>query len=262
VEELPLLLGGAAHALHVVAIPDILLLRGLGLRGGGGLWSFRPGHLGGGRGQFLDLDVLGLDDGFAAGMDLEADPAVRRDSGVGLGVIQRRHAVDPGAEPATLGADAVLVPVAFLDRGLDGLGVGRVGDDLVAAALVVELAVPTRPEVHLITRHLGVVGDAHTLRICTPLFTKPVPVRRRLPRAVRSSGRLLFVARNEVARHVLRGRTAADLAGLDAPPGRVALPAVEGLAVKQGDRRGGGDQGETEEQGGEEAGTHGRGLPP
>ena len=102
-------------------------------------------------------------------MDLDADLAVGGDIRFGLDVIQRRHSVDPAADAIPFGEDAIFVPFAFLDGGEHGGGVLRLSDDLIAAALVVDLAVPALTVVHLVAAHFRAVRHAHAAHLDTAI---------------------------------------------------------------------------------------------
>ena len=190
-------------------------------------------------------------------MHLDADLAVGRDVRLGLDVIERRHAVDPAADAVALGDDAVLVPFAFLHGGEHGGGVLRVRDDLVAAALVVELAVPALAVVDLIAAHLGAVRHAHAAHLHAAVDEARAG-QAQLEAEVEVLVGLLG-REEEVLRHLHGGGAAADLAVLDAPPGGVALPPREGLAVEERDGRGVGE-GRSKEKA--EAAHGSEGVPP
>ena len=252
-EEFLLLFGGAAHSLHIVVARVLAGGRRLG-----GLRLLRDGlHLVPGQrarrgGQLFDRDVLGLDHRHAAGVNLDSDLTVGGDVRLGLEVIQRRDAVDPAADAVALGEDAILVPLAFLDGGEDGGGVLGFGDDLVAAALVVDLPVPALAVVDLIAAHLGAVRDTHAAHLDAAVDETragEAELHAKVEILVGLLGR-----EEEVLRDLDRRGTAADLAVLDAPPSGVALPAGEGLAIE--DRDGGGLDGQGEEQG--QKTTHGK----
>ena len=100
-------------------------------------------------------------------MDLDTNLAVGGDIRFGLEIIERRHAIDPAANTIPFGEDTILIPLAFLDRGEHGGGVARLSDDLIAAALVVDLAIPAFTVVHLIAAHLRAVRNAHTTHLNT-----------------------------------------------------------------------------------------------
>ena len=251
-EELLLLFGGPADALDVIVARVALGGSGLGRLG---LLLRRlhlvPGQRAGRGGQLLDRDVLRLHLGHAAGVDLDADLAVGGDIRLGLEIIERRDAVDPAADAIALGEDTVLVPLAFLHGGEHRGRILRVGDDLVATALVVELAVPALAVIDLVAAHLGTVRDAYAAHLHAAVdetragqaqFDTQVEV-------------LVGLLRREekVLRHLRLEGTAADLAFLDAPPGGVALPAGQRLAVE--DRHRGGVKGQGEEQ--SQEATHG-----
>ena len=252
-EQLLLLLGRTSNPLDVV-IARVFLRRG-GRLGRRGLLRLGlhlvPGQRTGRRRQFFDRDVLGLDHGHAARMDLEGDPAIGGDVRLGLDVIERRHAVDPAAEAVPLGEDAVFVPLAFLDGGEHGGGVLGVGDDLVAAALVVKLAIPAFAVVHLVAGHLGTVRHAHAAHLHAAVHEARAGEAELHAEVEVLIG--LLGREEEVLRHLDRGRAAADLAVLDAPPGGVAFPARQGLAIEEGDR--GRVRGQSQEQ--SEEATHG-----
>ena len=165
-EELLLFLGGATDALDVVIARVAPGGSRLGRRGLLRLGlHLVPGQRARRGGQLFDRDVLGLDDRHAAGVDLDADLAVGRDVRRGLDVIERRDAVDPAADAVALGEDAIFVPLAFLHGGEDRGRVLRFGDDLVAAALVVDLAIPALAVIYLVAAHLGAVRDAHAAHL-------------------------------------------------------------------------------------------------
>ena len=252
-EELLLFLGRATHALDVVIAPVILSGSRLGrsdlLRLG---LHLVPGQRARRGGQLFDRDVLGLDDRHAAGVDLDADLAVGRDVRGGLDVIERRHAVDPAADAVALGEDAILVPLALLHGGEDGGRVLRFGDDLVAAALVVDLAIPALAVIYLVATHLSAVRDAHAADLHAAVDEARAGQAQLEAKVEVLIG--LLGREEEVLRDLRRKRTAADLAVLDAPPGGVALPAGEGLAIEDRDR--GGLDGQGEEQG--QKTTHGK----
>ena len=252
-EKLLLLFGGAAHSLHIVVARVLAGGRRLGglrlLRDG---LHLIPGERARGRRQLFDRNVLGLDHRHAAGVDLDADLAVGRDVRGGLDIIERRHAVDPAADAVALGKDAILVPLALLHGGEDGGRVLRFGDDLVAAALVVDLAIPALAVVDLVAAHLGAVRNPHAADLHAAVDEARAGQAQLKAEVEVLIG--LLSREEEVLRHLHRGGAAADLAVLDAPPGGVALPAREGLAVE--DRDGGGLDGQGEEQG--EKTTHGK----
>ena len=162
-EELLLLLGRTADALHVVIA--CVALR----RSDRGLLFHRlhlvPSERTRGSRQFLDRDILGLDHRHATGMNLDGDLAVGRDVRLGLNVIECRHAVNPAADTGAFGEDAVLVPLAFLHGGEHAGGVFRFGDYFIAAALVVDLAVPALAVVHLIAAHLRAIRHTHAAHL-------------------------------------------------------------------------------------------------
>ena len=252
-EQLLLLLGGATHALHIVIAR--VTFHGCSLGGLGLLFGrlyLVPSQRARRRWKFLNGDILGLNLGHAAGVDLDADLAVGGDIRFGLEVIESRHAIDPAADAIPFGEDAVFVPFAFLDRSEHGGGVLRLSDDLIAAALVVDLAVPALAVVHLVAAHLRAIRHAHAAHLNTAIdetrsgqaqFDAQIKV------LVRLLGR-----EEEVLGDLRRERTAADLASLDAPPSGITLPASKGLPIKQGNW--GGVNGQGEEQG-QEA-THGK----
>ena len=215
------------------------------------------------RRQLLDHHVLGLHGGHPARMELDADAPVLRHAGLLLDVVLGLHAVDPGADAGTLGADAVLVPVALPDRGLERGRVEHVRDDAVAPALVVELAVPARTVVALVAGHLRAAGHADAADLDSAVHESGA-VQPDLQRELEVLVGLLG-GQEEVARHLLAVAAAADLARFDAPPGDVPLPAGEAAAVEDGDRGGGTDGGEqrrheTEQGHGEHRGRRADGL--
>ena len=253
-EQLLLLLGGATHALHIIVARVLAGSRRLGelrlLHGG---LHLVPRERTGGRRQFFNRDVLSLDHRHATRVDLEADLAVGGDVRRGLDVIQRGHAVDPAADAIPFRKDAILVPLAFLDGGEDRGGILGFGDDLVTTALVVDLAIPALAVVDLIAAHLGAVrhADAADLHAAVDeARAREAELHAQVEVLVGPLGR-----EEEVLRNLDRRGTAADLAVLDAPPGGVAFPAREGLAVE--DRHRGGMDGKGEEQSQET--THGEG---
>ena len=93
-------------------------------------------------------------------MNLEADFSVGRDVQISLGVIECGHAINPAADATAFRQDAVFVPFAFLDGSEHGFGVHRISDDFIAAAFVVNLAIPAGAKVDLITAHLRVIRNA------------------------------------------------------------------------------------------------------
>ena len=186
-------------------------------------------------------------------MDLDADLAVGGDVRLGLEVIQRRDAVDPAADTIALGEDAILVPLAFLDGGEDRGGVLGFGDDLVTTALVVDLAIPALTVVDLIAAHLRAVRYADAAHLDAAVDETRAGEAELHAQVEVLIG--LLSREEEVLRDLDRRGTAADLAVLDAPPGGVAFPAREGLAVE--DRHRGGMDGKGEEQSQET--THGEG---
>ena len=252
-EELLLLFGGATNALHIVIAR--ITLRGRSL-GGLGLLFRRlhliPGQRTGSGRQFFNRDILCLDLSHAAGVDLDPDLTVGGDIRFGLEIIERRDPVDPTTDAVALGEDTILVPLAFFDGDEDRGGILGFSDDLVATALVVDLAVPAFTVVHLVAAHLGAVRDTHTAHLDAAVDEA-------------SAGQAQFHAQveilvgllgreEEVLRDLRRKRAAANLAGLDAPPSGIAFPAGKGLPIEQGNRSGVNGQGE--EQGQEAA--HGK----
>ena len=231
-EELLLLLGRTADALHVVIA--CVALR----RSDRGLLFHRlhlvPSERTRGSRQFLDRDILGLDHRHATGMNLDGDLAVGRDVRLGLNVIECRHAVNPAADTGAFGEDAVLVPLAFLHGGEHAGGVFRFGDDFIAAALVVDLTIPALTVIHLIAAHLGTVRDADATHLDAAVDEARAG-QAQLESQIEILVRLLR-REEEILRHLDRGRAATDLTLLNAPPGGIALPASQGLAVKDRDR--------------------------
>ena len=185
-------------------------------------------------------------------MDLDTNLTVGGDVRFGFEVIERRDAVDPAADTIPFGEDAVFIPLAFLDRGEHGGGVLRLSDDLIATALVVNLAIPALTIVYLVAAHLGAVRHAHTAHLDTAIDEARAG-KAQFDAQIEILVRLLC-REKEVLRDLRRKRAAADLASLDAPPSGIALPASERLPIEQGNRSGVGGQGEEQ---GQEA-SHGK----
>ena len=185
-------------------------------------------------------------------MDLDSDLPISCDVRFGLDIIQGGHAVDPAADAVPFGEDTVFVPLAFLDRGEDRGGVLGFSDDLIATALVVELAIPALTIVDLVTTHLGAVRYAYATHL-DPAVDEARASQAKFDAQIEILVRLLR-REEEVLRHLLLEGAAADLTVLDAPPGGIAFPSGQGLPIEQGNR--GGLNGQSEEQG-QEA-THGK----
>jgi len=165
---------------------------------------------------------------------LQADPAVERNRGILLGVVEGRDAVDPRLDPRPLGADPILVPVVR-PHARCSPGIDRFGDHLLAARLVVQLAPPLVAGVHLVADHLVALGSAdaanldagvhETLVTADPECEPEVEILERFPRAD-----------ERVVRHRLGGRAADDRPVGHLPPAvltRADLPAFEAPAVEQ-----------------------------
>ena len=163
-------------------------------------------------------------------MNLDGDFTIGRDVRLGLNVIERRHAVNPAADAASFSEDAILVPLAFLHSSEHASGVLRFGDDFISAALVVDLPIPALAVIHLIAAHLGTVRYADATHL-NATVDEARASQAQLETQVEILVRLLR-REEEILRYLDRGRAAADLAFLDTPPGGIALPASQGLAVK------------------------------
>src|SRR5215469_8887586 len=110
-----------------------------------GLWLWRSG-------QLINHDVLVLNKRCArsVGVDLQRNDACAGNGGVGLVIVHRLHAVEPYFYAVSVGADAVIVPIAFFQcfRQNCGLDLSKV---LVPTAFVVKISVCARSQVGLIS---------------------------------------------------------------------------------------------------------------
>ena len=210
------------------------------LRGGRGLTRFGVtdlvprGRAGGGR-EFFERDVFDLDEGDAAGVNLDPDLAVEGDGRIGLGVVERGDAVDPRPEPRAFGENAVVVPISGANGGVDRGFVEGARDDFVAARFVVEFAPPFVTGVDLIAGHFGVVGHAQAADLHSAIDQAGRGVAGEFE--LQAEIEVLKRARRceeVVVRDFFGGGAAGERAVLHAPPFRVAFPAGEGAAVEEG----------------------------
>ena len=207
--------------------------------------------------QGVEGDVTIADLGLVIAVDLQSDEAIGVvDGRIGLAVGQRLLAVEADDDERTHGLDLVLVPLALLlevgdfrlvlDADATVAG-ARAGEELLATGFVVERAGMAMADVGLIADHLvGRIGRAEAAELDAGIHE------------AFGSGQLILERQAEVIKATLSGqelvtriaghRAAYDLTVLDAPDLGVAVPARQGLAIKQGRRRG--DQsGETGKQG-------------
>ena len=200
------------------------------------------------RWQFFDDEVFVADDGGGVAVDLDGDDAGGGDVGFGFGVVDGLDAVEPDLDVLAFSANAVVVPFAdgFLGFGED-FG-GGLGEDLFAAAFVVEGAVVAFAEVGLIAGDFVVIGDALGAKLDAAVDEAfgafELPFEGEFEVAVGFGGG------EEVVFFLLGGEGAGNEGAVfDAPDSSgVAFPAGEGFAVEEGDWVGAGGEGQGEKQ--------------
>jgi hypothetical protein len=199
--------------------------------------------------QFLDGDVLELDQAHAAAVDLHGDLAIERDVLAVLGEVGRRHAVDPDADARALGADAVFVPAVNVHDLVECGLVERLGDDAVAAEFVVDLAEPALAAVDLVAAHVMPAGHAHAADLDAAVDHARGRIAAALDLQLQLEVLVAPLRGDEVVvGNLVRARPAGDHAVLHAPHLRVVIPAGQRPAIEQGDGLGRSDAGSTRHQ--------------
>ena len=113
-----------------------------------------PGWRAGRRRQFFDRHILHLHQRNATRMHLRRDLAIQRDVGIGLGVVDREHVIDPHLDAWPFGADAVCIPAKNIDDLLQSLRIDRLRNDLAPTKLVIDLSKPPVTAIDLIAAHV------------------------------------------------------------------------------------------------------------
>ena len=255
VKLLQLLLRGQRSALDVV-VAGVAFLSGNVLKIGGGLslafglplWSDEfargldatqrfPSWCARCRRQFFDRHVFDLHEASATTVHLRADETIQRDVFVRLGEVDAEDAIDPGLDARAFGADAVFVPAGDIDDLVErGLLLGRgCPDDLVAPSLVVDFAEPARAAIHLIAAHVRTAGHAHAADLNAAVEHAGLRIAADFDFELQLEVLVVLLRADEVVLFdLLRGGAAGDHAVLHTPDFRIVVPAVEGLAIENG----------------------------
>jgi hypothetical protein len=184
--------------------------------------------------QFLQRDVLELDQELATAVGLHADQSLQRNLRIWLGIIERGHAIDPRADPRAFATDAVVVPIPIPDNGGDRGGIDRFSDDLVSTGFIVDLAPPTDAGVHLVARHLVVVRHPDAADLDARVHESRAFDQTQLEPQLEVC-MAFVVGEKRVLRNDFLQRAAGDHAVLDPPPLFLAFadfPTLERLAVE------------------------------